>query len=96
MTCRMTIIHRVTDYDAWAAVLQKHSRADRPGVVRRTAYRSTDDPNEVMVELDFDSAEAAREFLPSIDVRGLLDEMGLDVYPPVFIGERIAELSIDY
>jgi hypothetical protein len=92
---RLTIIHRVSDYEAFVDLLRRRS-GGRPGLVRRAAYRSTDDCNEVMVELDFDSAEAALQFLPSIDLRGILDELGVEIYPPVFIGELIDELSIDY
>jgi hypothetical protein len=93
MTYRLTMIHRVADYAAWEALLRRYPRSTRPGLVRRAAFRSTDDPNEVMVELDFESAEAARSFLPSFDMTSLLDEVGLDVYPPVFIGELIEDLG---
>ena len=93
MTYRLTMIHRVADYSAWEALLRRYPRSTRPGLVRRSAYRSADDPNEVMVELDFESADAARSFLPSFDMHALLDEVGLDVYPPVFIGELIEDLG---
>lgn len=90
---RMTIIHNVPDLAAWRAVL---ARTPSPaGLLRRSVYRSIDDPNEVMVELEFESAEAARGYLPSLPVRELRDEIGLDAYPPVFIGTEIAELSDD-
>jgi hypothetical protein len=93
----LTIIHPVPDVDRWTAVLLRESAKDRPrrGLLRRKAYRSLDDPNEVMVQLEFDSAESAQAFLPSIDLRGLLDEIGLEIYPPVFIGVEIDELRVD-
>ena len=93
MTYRLTMIHRIADYAAWEALMRRYPNSTRPGLVRRAAYRSTDDPNEVMVELDFESAEAARSFLPSFDLRRMLDEVGVDVYPPVFIGELIEDLG---
>jgi hypothetical protein len=93
---RMTIIHRVTDLERWERIVRRDDHLHRPGLLRRRAYRSLDDGNEVMVELDFESAEAAMSFLPSLDLRGLLDEMGLEVYPPVFIGELVEHLSNDY
>ncbi len=88
---RMTIIHRVNDVAAWRSVLER--TASHPGLIRRTVFRSIDDPNEVMVELEFESAEAATGYLPSLPVRELRDEIGLDVYPPVFIGTEVVELS---
>ena len=96
MTYRMTIIHRVDDIDRWQDIVRRDDHLHRPGLLRRRAYRSLDDSNEVMVELDFESAEAAMSFLPSLDLRGLLDEMGLEVYPPVFIGEPVEHLSNDF
>jgi hypothetical protein len=96
MTYRMTIIHRVADIERWQAIVRRDDHLHRAGLLRRRAYRSLDDGNEVMVELDFESSEAAMSFLPSLDLRGLLDEMGLEVYPPVFIGEAIEGLSNDF
>src|SRR4029077_15798487 len=93
MTYRMTIIHRVAYYSAGEALLRRYPRPTRSGLLRRSAYRSTDDPNKVMLELDLDSTEAARTSLPSADMNMLLDEAGLDVYPPVFIGELIEDLG---
>jgi hypothetical protein len=96
ITCRMTVICRVPDVDRWMAVLRRDVAADRPGLVRRVAYRSIDDPNEMLVDIEFESIEAATSFLPSLDVRDLLDQMGLDLYPPVFLGVEVEELHVDY
>ncbi len=93
---RLTAIYRVPDVDRWMSVLLRHKSGDRPGLVRRVAFRSLDDPNEVMVELEFDSAEAANAYLPSIDLRALFDEIGLDIYPPIFIGVEIEALRVEY
>ncbi len=88
---RMTIIHRVPDRDRWHAVMGR--TGSHPGLLRRTIYQSIDDPNEVMVELEFESAEAATGYLPALPVRELRDEMLLDTYPPVFIGYELPELA---
>ena len=92
-THRMTIIHRVPDIDAWRAVMER--TWSHEGFLRRTVFQSIDDPNEVMIELEFDSAQAARSYLPGLPLRELRDEIGLEVYPPVFIGTEIDELSDD-
>jgi len=90
---RLTVIHSVPDYERWKAVIFAGRREMAPGVVRMSVFRSLDDPNEVMVDLEFESADAARQLLPSLDLRELLDRTGIEVYPPVFIGERVDELS---
>jgi hypothetical protein len=58
-----------------------------------SVFRSVDDPNEVMVELELDSIEAAQAVIPSTDLRDLLDRAGIEIYPPVFIGELVDDLS---
>lgn len=88
---RMTIIHTVPDYDRWATLV--HTSRPHPGVVSMAVFRSLDDPNEVMIDVELDSAESAREILPAHELRDLLDRAGIDIYPPVFIGEIVDELS---
>jgi hypothetical protein len=88
---RMTIIHTVPDYDRWVDTV--HSSNRHPGVVSMQVFRSLDDPNEVMVDVELDSVETAREILPAEDLRQLLDRAGIEIYPPVFIGELVDELS---
>ncbi len=93
---RIAIIHSVPDYDRWANVVRERRSLNRqiPGVRGMTVFRSIDDSNEVMVTLEVESEEAAREAVPSADdLRDLLDQAGIDIYPPVFIGQIIGNLS---
>jgi hypothetical protein len=92
---RMTIIYCVTDFDRWRTILSDNPAEGRPGLRRRSVFRSLDDPNEVMVEIEFDSAEEAKALLPSVDLRELLDRAGVEVYPPVFIGEEVTDLRFE-
>jgi Antibiotic biosynthesis monooxygenase len=92
---RLTVIHPVPDFERWRSILNEDLTAGHPGLVRRSVFRSLDDPNEVMVELEFDSEEAAKAFLPSLDLRDLLDRSGVEVYPPVFIGQEVADLAVE-
>jgi hypothetical protein len=92
---RLTIIHSVPDFERWRSVIVENPADGRPGLVRRSVFRSLDNPNEVMVDIEFESADAAKSLLPSVDLRELLDRAGIEVYPPVFIGEEIAELRFE-
>ena len=83
---RLTIIHSVPDFTRWAAAIES---VRRPSSVKWAVYRSVDDPNEVMVDVEVESPEHARELLSSVDLRDLLDRAGIEIYPPVFIGERV-------
>ena len=89
---RMTLIHPVPDFERYRAVSQENLAATRPGLLRRSVFRSIDDPNEVMIEFEFESAEAATAFLPSFDLDEVFERVGLELYPPVFIGQEIDEL----
>jgi hypothetical protein len=84
----MVIIHSVPDYERWARVARENPPRD-PRVLSMTVCRSVDDPNEVMVQLELDSVDAAKELMPSTRFRELLDRAGVEIYPPVFIGEVV-------
>ena len=89
---RLTVIYAVPDFDRWAAVLAS-ADDEMDGVERMTVHRSIEDPNEVMVELDLRSEADARAVLQSPGLRDFFDQTGVDVYPPVFIGEIRDDLS---
>jgi hypothetical protein len=84
----MVIIHSVPDYEHWAAVTRE-TRLGNSHVMGMTVSRSVDDPNEVMVQLEFDSLNAAQELMASTGFRDLLDRAGVEIYPPVFIGKVV-------
>ena len=95
---RMTIIHHVPDLDRWASVMHQIEAIAHPGLRSRRVYHSIDEPNEVMVVFDFDTAESATSYLPKLPREELRDELGLgeDFYPPVFIGALDEELSFHH
>lgn len=57
------IENTVRDFDAWKAVFDKYeqSRADK-GVRHYRICRSVTEPNQITIDLDFDSAEMAEQF----------------------------------
>lgn len=63
MNTTLHIENTVHDYDAWKQVFDKFDRfrADN-GVRSYRITRRTDDPHEVVVELDFDSTGVAEAF----------------------------------
>lgn len=59
----LQIEHAVPSYDAWKAAFDSDPVGrERSGVRRYRILRPTDDPNYVMIELDFDSADEAEAF----------------------------------
>jgi len=58
------IQHRITDFETWASAFNRFAEARRnAGVRAHRVMRPVDDPAYVVIELDFDTAEAAEAFL---------------------------------
>jgi hypothetical protein len=56
----LRIEHPVPDYDAWKAAFDADPIGrERSGVRRYRVLRPTDDPNYVMIDLEFDGAREA-------------------------------------
>lgn len=63
----LVIQHCVTDFQAWKQAFDGDpiGRAQN-GVIRHAIYRSSDDPNDVIVNLEFSSREQAEKFLTKL------------------------------
>lgn len=58
------IQHPVTDFDTWASAFDRFADVRRgAGVRAHRVLRPVDDPAYVVIDLDFDTPEAARAFL---------------------------------
>lgn len=58
------IEHAITDYDTWQAAFDRLAGARRQaGVLGGRVARPVDDPNYIVIALDFDTAEHATRFL---------------------------------
>jgi hypothetical protein len=89
----LAAIHSVRNFEEWFASIHEWPA---PGLLNRAVYRSSDDPDEVMVAVEFASVEAAQAAIPGAGLREWLDRSGIDVYPAVFIGELVdRQRSVD-
>lgn len=74
----LQIEHTVRDYDAWKQAFDGDPVGREQGGVRRYRIaRLTDDPNQVLIELEFDDAGAAQEFQTKL--RELWSRVGGDL-----------------
>src|SRR4051794_24904810 len=94
--------YRVADWDDWVRTLRftneeddaARERRDKYGLVRRTIYRSVDDPTEVMLVAEFRTREGAEALLQApAGMRRWHERTGLEVFPPVLITERLDDLG---
>jgi hypothetical protein len=60
----LRIEHAITDFDTWSAAFNRFAGARRQAGVRgQRVQRPAEDPNYALVDLDFDTLEAAKTFL---------------------------------
>jgi hypothetical protein len=64
------IEHPITDYPTWRAAFDRQVDARRrAGVVSGRVARPVEDPNYIVVALDFDTAEHAAAFLEFLETK---------------------------
>ena len=61
------IEHPIRDFDAWRAAFERDpARREASGVRRYRIFRPVDDPQFVIIDLDFDTSEAAQAFVTTM------------------------------
>jgi quinol monooxygenase YgiN len=77
----VTIVHhRVADYGAWKQVYDGVRDMQRAGgVLQHAVLRPADDPGMVVVVHTFDSSDAAKAFFDNPDLKGAMEQAGVDV-----------------
>jgi hypothetical protein len=63
----LRIEHQIRDFDSWKAAFDSDPVGrQQSGVRRHRVLRPIDDPNYVMIDLDFDSSSEAEAFLAAL------------------------------
>jgi heme-degrading monooxygenase HmoA len=89
------IRHRVADYAAWKPLFDDDGPARRANGSRGgSIYRSADDPNEVLVLLEWDDLDRARLFADSDDLREAMDRAGVTDRPEIWFLEDVDRLAV--
>jgi len=63
----------------------KEDMRQAAGATASTIYQSVDDPNEVIVELEFPSADAAKAFATSDALRNAAQQAGAQGMPRILV-----------
>jgi hypothetical protein len=77
---------QVGDYATWRPMFDQDRPRAREKAKSQRIFRSTDDPNHVFVELEFDSVEDAREAQRRLADSGVLDRFE-DKHGPMVVVE---------
>jgi heme-degrading monooxygenase HmoA len=77
--------HKVQDYAKWKPGFDEHATTRKAnGSKGGLVFRNADDPNEVLVLLEWDDLEKARQFAQSSDLREKMQEVGVVDQPDVY------------
>ena len=84
---RLFVRHNVDDYEAWRKAYDEFDAQRRPlGVTDDAVFQEIDNPNDVTVWHDFESAEAARAFASSEELKDAMQRAGVQGQPqPWFV-----------
>lgn len=67
--CTLKIEHPIGDFETWKAAFERDPIGRKKAGVRRyRVFQPVDDPNYVIIDLDFDSATEADAFLEALQV----------------------------
>jgi len=86
----LVVHHAVRDYDAWKPAFDEHKQVRTAhGATRHWLYRSPDDPNDLVVAIEFPSDEAAQGFLADPSLKEAMERAGVTGAPHVHLREEI-------
>lgn len=89
---RMYVHHEVNDYKAWRKVYDDFDKTRRKmGVTGQKVYQTIDNPNDVTVTHDFDSAEKAKAFVASTDLKTTMAKAGVKGTPQIWLTTKAAK-----
>lgn len=77
---------QVGDYEAWRPMFDQDRPKARERAVAQRVFRGADDPNEVFVILEFETAEDAQEARRRLTESGVLDRFE-DTHGPTVVEE---------
>lgn len=80
----LLVHHKVTDYEQWKSAFDAHSVTRQANGCRGgQLFRNTADPNELVVLLEWDVLERARQFVQSEDLRAVMQRAGVVGHPTI-------------
>jgi hypothetical protein len=96
----LLIRHHVADYSAWKAGFDEHAPTRRAyGAQGEWLFRDADDPQQVLLLLEWDDLERARLFVDSDDLREAMNRGGVVDRPDIWflqdVDRPIGEGAID-
>ena len=90
----LVIRHKVKDYSKWRPEFDRHASAQKSaGLSNPRVFRSSDDPNEVVIFFDANDAAKAKYFAASPDLKSTMAKAGIVDSPTFYFLESTEPLS---
>ena len=91
----LVVQHRVRDFVSWKPVFDEQGSIVRVrhGATRHWLYRSLDDPNDVVVLVEFPTEDRARSFLGDPALKEEMEQAGVQGDPTVRLCEEVEAVS---
>ena len=86
----MFVRHTVADYKTWRKAYDAFAPVQKTkGVGGQAVYQAIDNPNDVTVTHEFDSAEAAEAFAQSDELKRAMQNAGVLGTPSIWFTNRV-------
>ena len=91
----LLVQHRVREFASWKPVFDEQGAVvrSRHGVIRHWLYRSLDDPNDIVVSLEFRTQEDAQGFAADPALREEMEQAGVLGQPTVTFCEEVEAVT---
>ena len=92
----LVVRHHVRDYDVWKPVFDEHESVRREhGSTGHRLYRLADDPNDIVISLDFPTPEAAQAFGQDPSLPEAMERGGVDSEPQIMVADPIETIAYE-
>ena len=82
--------HKVTDYAKWKSIFDGHGTTRKAGGSKGThLFRNADDPNEVVILMEWDELGKARQFTGSDELRQAMEQAGVADRPDIYFLDEV-------
>jgi len=86
--------HKVEDYTHWRQLYDEHGTSRHAGGCKGThVFRNAEDQNEIVVLLEWDNLENARQFAQSEDLREAMQRAGVAEQPDIYFLDDAGQTS---
>ena len=86
----MLIRHKVMDYAKWKPIYDQHATTRKAkGSKGAHLFRNTDNPNELVILIEWDNLSNARSFAQSEDLVKTMQKAGVSDKPDIYFLEEI-------